>query len=90
MEYLPQPQQDQLHNLLVTKDFTLFLEALNAELAEAQSKLVEVAIWCDDTERAKDATKKLIYRAQKFTLAIEAINDCYDETHKFKSVKLTP
>ena len=89
-EFLPQSQQDQLHSFLNTAEFRLFVDCLKAELAAAQTNLVDVAIWSDESLRAKEQTKLLICRAQKYTLALEAIQDCSKSEYKFINVNLNP
>lgn len=89
-ESLPQLQQDQLRDLFANPHFILLLDCLKSELAHAQSELLEVAIWMDDTERAKTLTRSKIYRTQKFTLALEALEEMQAENYPFFIAKLNP
>jgi hypothetical protein len=88
--FLPQDQQSRLRDLLASADFKLLRDCLAAELADAQIRLTEVAIWRELSDKAEQQTKAAIFAAQKYTMTMESIDKISTDKYQFFTLNITP
>lgn len=63
--------------------------AIAAELAVAEAKLLEVYIWIDGNEKAKAQAEVCRMKARRYLDALEVLDEMSKEEYQFFSLRIT-